>query len=421
MRPGVKVDLNNIDRRSFFKHSGAVVLGASVAGCTEEDPGSSADQSQPETTDNQTPTQTPEITETQTPTESPKPTEEPTPTEEFDSSEVEEEPGGDAEEEPNLDHLHGITGFTWPPDVGGHHSRRYEWSAVGYDWWYENKIRKALSDYYDERYSRSGEYDMYISDAYGRRYISGLADELERIGRESELSEAETFNLAIKFVQQMQYTRDDVTSPFDQYSNYPVETLIKQGGDCEDSAILLAAILSQMGYGCVLLDMPDTKPQPHMAMGVKGDPSIPGSYYEYNGDRYYYIEGTADYDVGEMPDWGGSTDANIIPVNKNYPTIVYGYQTFVTNSNEVAVSVEIANYGKGYAQNVSFNASFKDENELVYSEKSSNITNLGNEETTEEVLHLTPPEDKRLRLVTTVTINGNLHDFDRSEWQYPVT
>jgi len=324
------------------------------------------------------------------------------------------------EEEPTLEHLHGLTGFTWPSDSGGNYTRRYEWTAAGYEWWYEMDIPRNLSEYYKERYSRSRKYDMYVSDAYGEPYIQSLASNFEQMANRNGLNEAEAVNLVIRFVQNMKYTADDVRTGFDQYSQYPVENLIEQGGDCEDSSLLLSALLSQMGYGCVLLFMPDTEPEAHMAMGIKGSSSLPGNYYEFNGDRYYYVEGTDEYAVGEMPNWGGSTRAEIIPVRGDYPTLVYSYGTGVTNTNEIAVDVEITNQGGGSAQNTSFHVGFEDESGRVYAENSSAIGTLRSGESSEEVLYLTPPDDTKLRLLTSISISRNTHDIKRSEWQYPI-
>ncbi|WP_171006682.1 hypothetical protein [Halalkalirubrum salinum] len=347
--------------------------------------------------------------------------EEPVEEEPAEEEPVEEEPAEEepAEEEIKLEYLHGITGFTWPPDIGGKHSHRYEWAAVGYDWWYEMDLPRSLGRYYANRYSRSRNYGTYITDAYGEPYISNFTDEFERLANEYGLNERETVNLVIRFVQQMEYTPDDVSTGFDQHSQYPVETLIEQGGDCEDSAILLSAFLSQMGYGCVLLYMPDTEPEAHMALGVKGDSSLPGTYYEYNGDRYYYVEGTDEYAVGQMPDWDGSTNARFIPVRSKYPTLVYGYATEVTNSNEIAVDVEITNQGGADARNTSFHAGFEDENERVYGD-SSMVGTIESDESKKERIYLSPPDDKKFRLLTSVKIDGNIHDKTRSEWQYPL-
>ncbi len=261
---------------------------------------------------------------------------------------------------------------------------------------------------------------MYITDAYGKPYIKDLANDFEQMADSNGLSEAEKVNLVIRFVQQMKYTKDEVTSSFDQYSQYPVETLIERGGDCEDSAFLLSALLTEMGYGCVLLHLPDTEPVAHMAMGAKGGSSLPGTYYEYNGERYYYIEGTDEYAVGEMPDWGGSTKADIIPVKSAYPTLVYGYSTEVTDLNEIAVDVEITNWGDASARNTVFGAGFEGKNGVIHAESSLDIGNLNSEQSTEERLYLSPPDDKKLRLLTFVEAEEEIHDISRSKWQYPI-
>jgi hypothetical protein len=331
-------------------------------------------------------------------------------------SEAENEP---SVEQVDYDHLHGITGATWPPDTEGYHSRRYEWTAAGYEWWYETQIPKSLSEYYDNRYNKSGDFEMYVMDAYGKSHIEELADEFQDMAKRNGLSEVEKFNLAINFVQQMRYTEDIVTSGFDQYSYYPVENLIREGGDCEDSALLLSAILTRMGYGCVLLHLPDTNP-PHMAMGVKGDDSIPGTYYNYDGNRYYYIEGTSDYAVGEVPDFDGSMSANIIPVNSSYPTVVYGYSTGIQDSS-IVVEADISNQGDGTAQNVEFIAVFEDGNERFYSERTATLPQMSPDETSTQRLYLEPPDDRKLRLATGVRIDGTLHDNHNSGWQYPVS
>lgn len=386
-----------MNRRTYLATSGAIGL-IGIAGCgdtSSEDSGPDSEQEGPNS--------------------------DPTPHSQSDSTQQESSSEPESiEDEPELGHLHGITGFTWPSGTDGAHPRRYEWSAVGGNWWYEMDFPRALSEYYTERYSRSREYDMYITDAYGTPYITGLANEFEAMASRNGLSERETANLVIRFVQQMRYTRDDVRTGFDQYAQYPVENLIERGGDCEDSAILLSAILSEMGYGCVLLHMPDVEPEAHMAMGIKGDPSITGSYYEYNGERYYYIEGTDEFAVGEMPNWGGSTSAKIIPVRQSYPTLVYGYGTELGESGNVTVSVEIANQGQTGARNATFHAAFEDENEVFYDETSVSLNTLGNNQSTQQVLQLRPPDDRPLRLFTGVFINGNIHDLSYSDWEQPI-
>ncbi len=55
----------------------------------------------------------------------------------------------------------------------------------------------------------------------------------------------------------------------------------------------------------------------HMAVGVKGEESIQGSYYEVDGIRYYYVETTSTgWGIGDVPDQMKGQSARILPLNK---------------------------------------------------------------------------------------------------------
>lgn len=102
------------------------------------------------------------------------------------------------------------------------------------------------------------------------------------------------------FVQSLPYTSDSVTTGHDEYVRYPLETLIDDGGDCEDTAILLAALLKELGYDVVLLSPPG-----HMAVGVAVSAGVVHSYttIEVHGVHYAYVETTGDgWRIGEVPD-----------------------------------------------------------------------------------------------------------------------
>jgi hypothetical protein len=335
-----------------------------------------------------------------------------------DAVTTEEDPEADADE---YAHLNGLSGITAPPeDVGGDYSRRFDWSALSGDWWFELNIPRRLGDYYKERYGRSREYDAYISDAYGDEYITFIADEFDRLGDKHDLSEYEVVDLAMAFVQQMQYTADDVATPFDQYTQYPVETLIERGGDCEDTALLLAAILREMGYGCVLLYLRETDPA-HIAVGVKGDESIERTYYEYDGARYYFVEPTAKWRFGEMPEFSGSTTAQFLDIS-TYPTVVYAWEVEVdpAQPDGVTVNTAMANHGPGSGLAPGLTLSFEGRDELVIANESvSKLAMDAGEEVTESV-RLQPPTDVAVRLYTELVIDGSIHDTQTSEWREPI-
>lgn len=112
----------------------------------------------------------------------------------------------------------------------------------------------------------------------------------------------------IFFVQQIPYANDNSTESYIEevlpphvynqgseieYPKYATETLVDGKGDCEDSAILMAALLDAYGYDTVLLHYRD-----HMAVGIRMDGFNPyyaehtPKYFTYEGKRYYHVEGT---------------------------------------------------------------------------------------------------------------------------------
>jgi hypothetical protein len=94
-------------------------------------------------------------------------------------------------------------------------------------------------------------------------------------------------------------TEEDVTAPWDGRPKYPVETLVDLGGDSEDTSILTAAILHEMGYDVALIFFEDLK---HVIVGVGPGGGIFGTYYESHGTRYFFLETTGDgWKVGEKP------------------------------------------------------------------------------------------------------------------------
>ncbi|MGC9104605.1 MAG: transglutaminase-like domain-containing protein [Candidatus Methanodesulfokora sp.] len=110
-------------------------------------------------------------------------------------------------------------------------------------------------------------------------------------------SEREKIEFTIAFIQSLPYVPDDVSASADEYPKYPAETLITNGGDCEDTSILAAALLRKMGYKVALIFLPYEE---HAAVGVAGPFS--GSYYEVDGVKYFYLETTGEgFRIGQIP------------------------------------------------------------------------------------------------------------------------
>lgn len=78
--------------------------------------------------------------------------------------------------------------------------------------------------------------------------------ELMRAGAiESGFAEDEIPYIVIAFVQSLPYASDSISSGYDEYPHYPLETLLERKGDCEDTAMLTAVLLRHLGYGASLI------------------------------------------------------------------------------------------------------------------------------------------------------------------------
>ena len=92
--------------------------------------------------------------------------------------------------------------------------------------------------------------------------------------------------------------------------DFHLETLVDNGGDCEDTSILFATLVLIIGYGTVYLNPPD-----HMAVGVLGN-DLPGYYWKYNSRTYYYCETTGEnFKIGDLPSEFKNVDAYIYEIN----------------------------------------------------------------------------------------------------------
>ena len=187
--------------------------------------------------------------------------------------------------------------------------RRYEWEYNGYTWYYDFPVSlRDIKMYEKERRNPENYYSVYsnyVDDTRDDEYFQSLAqsfvDDVLSVG----WREDDAVFLAVSFVQNLEYIAE---GEFEEYPKYPLETIYDGGGDCEDSSILLASILKEMGYGCAMIGFED-----HAAVGILSD-NLDGVYYELDGRKYYYIETTAPgWEAGQIPNEYAQEDARVIP------------------------------------------------------------------------------------------------------------
>lgn len=229
--------------------------------------------------------------------------------------------------------------------------RNYSWNYKEIQWNWSGSFSKTGFDYYRSRpHNRENNYAAYALSDYDRQLTKGIVQIFKEAGEEKKFTDYDTIMNIVSFVQSLPYTSDKVTTGYDEYPRYPVETFIDNGGDCEDTAILTAALLHELGFDVVLIQLPG-----HMAVGVKGSDTLQGTYYDYQGSRYYYLETTGSgWDVGEFPEEYKTDSARILPLVQ-LPRMDLNCKTNVTDFDRTFVyystHCDIENIGVGTAKN----------------------------------------------------------------------
>ena len=192
-------------------------------------------------------------------------------------------------------------------------TRSYRWNYQRTTFSWKLTISKSLYDYYKAQphdRSKFTTYKEYAISSRDKPYLDSIIKKLKETGKSKGYSESDNVMNVVAFVQALPYFKDSASTTYDEYPRYPIETLVDNGGDCEDTAILTAAMLREMGYGVVLINPPK-----HMAVGVKCD-SCTGTYYTYQGEKYYYLETTGNnFQIGQIPKEYANTKVGIIPLN----------------------------------------------------------------------------------------------------------
>jgi hypothetical protein len=193
-------------------------------------------------------------------------------------------------------------------------SKNYVWWFKLTQWTYSLEIPSSLYKYYKNLLSQTERVSRGV-EGYARlvttqeSFMKKVVDDLYASNQAKSYGYYDSVNYILAFVQSLPYVYDNITTGYNEYPRFPVETLV-DGGDCEDKSILLATILKIKGYDAVLISFPN-----HMGVGVWGHETYSGYYYVYNGRRYYYCETTSSGFVGDLPSKYRNEKATIIPIS----------------------------------------------------------------------------------------------------------
>jgi hypothetical protein len=226
-------------------------------------------------------------------------------------------------------------------------------------WTWELHIHQSLYDYYKllPRIPTTN-YSVYVTHPLDDDYMHSLVEKIRDAAEKKGYSEFDTVSMAAAFVQSLEYTNDTDTTGFDEYPRFPIETLVDNGGDCEDTAILTASLIDSMGYGVVLLRLSNESGTiKHMAVGVKGSDNVTGTYWKYQGGKYYYLETTGEgWRIGQLPDTYKKWTAQVFPMMP-IPILTHSWET-KANGRYLELRVKVENMGSAIAENVYVYAGF---------------------------------------------------------------
>lgn len=237
--------------------------------------------------------------------------------------------------------------------------------TITHSWGYKNdywkchfEIDKSVYEHYRQipvhQCFQWDELAMYVISEEDRACLRELIGKFLKIGEKAGYSADENVYNVVAFVQSLNYVTDEESKGCEEYFRYPVETLVDGEGDCDDSSILIAAILQEMGYGVVFLVYDD-----HLALGVKGAGYIQGAYFTFRGSNYYYLETTSSgWHLGEVPSQYRDAIPTLVPlVHKpiiRFYTASFQCDGYYETDREVKMNLncDIENVGLGATQDL---------------------------------------------------------------------
>jgi hypothetical protein len=189
----------------------------------------------------------------------------------------------------------------------------YEWTYRSEQWQWELPIPLSVYIEYLEkpRPPVIKDYVHMARDLNDDHYIDMIVSQTNVVSLTRDFTDRRKIGYVVAFVQNLTYLVDETTKSSYEYPKYPIETLFDRGGDCEDTSILLAAILDRLGYDVALLYLPNAR---HVAVGIF-IPKAYGAFYEYDGKKYYYIDTAyGAYRIGKIPPEITDKSAQVYPL-----------------------------------------------------------------------------------------------------------
>ena len=187
--------------------------------------------------------------------------------------------------------------------------KTYDWKFNNIDYQIRYNFDPTTYSFYKSQPHLISEYEDYLSFVtIDELAIIEIGIELREMSKEKGFDNLTEVNFVMSFTQSLKYSEDNVTSGVGEYPRYPIETLIDQTGDCEDTSALLISLLESLGYETAMILIPEAwDGYGHAAVGVSIEGASGVNYIlnekQNNEVSYYYAETTAPgWKLGEIPD-----------------------------------------------------------------------------------------------------------------------
>jgi len=296
-------------------------------------------------------------------------------------------------------------------------------SVVEYKWRYqENRQLKLpyprfLYEYYSSQERLALEdFAAYVFDVYDDRYMDLVVEKFLALADTSD--DVYLINFVTSFVQNLEYVEDDPGDlPYDN-PRFPIEMLVDKQGDCEDKAILAAAILDNMVYNVSLLRLPN-----HMAVGVHLDENA--SSYDYYIEKYYFLEttGTRGF-LGKVPEeYKDITNITVYPTFSR-PILIHGWENAThligsDGSDFVKIKIIVENLGRETAYNFEIRGAFYSQNDVDFNQETTSISSLTAGDKKEVDLKVDVPKGIATTLKTQIYLNNKMVHEKESKDSFP--
>ncbi len=301
--------------------------------------------------------------------------------------------------------------------------KRNQIGSWDYTWYYlgSQTLKIPQVDWFSDYYQSLDRFDLidyaaYVFDPCDDRYIEFLVDQILLL--KDLKSDVEKINFVASFVQSIEYKNDDPQNESYEYPRYPLETLHDKQGDCEDKAILTAALLQSLGYNVSLIRLPK-----HMAVGVHLNETIPS--YSYYIDQYYFLETTTLHmSVGNVPpEYEGLTNITVYPLTSR-SLLAHRWKNatrFTVSSGDdyVRVQMVLENLGTDKTTSIEVRGAFYDNISRMYNLQTMTVSPLAAGEKRLVELSVDVPPEISTILKTQLYINDVMVNERESTSRFP--